>query len=203
MRNTLDLITKDTFDELLAWLDPNRDVAGRKYEEIRRSLVKVFAWRKCSDAEGMADCVINRVAYKVRELRGSYEGDPVKYFHGVAKNMLKEYQKGVDLEVSLSTFQLADNRASVRGVMDVERADACLKLCLEQLGAKQRQEIITYYGHEKSEKIRRRRELAERLGINQNALRVRMYRLRAVLEKCMKRCMESRKANRFGQEILS
>jgi RNA polymerase sigma factor (sigma-70 family) len=188
MRKTLDVITQEMFDELLAWLDPNREVAGRKYEEIRRSLVKVFAWRKCSDAEGMADCAINRVAHKVRELRPNYEGNPVRYFHGVAKNVLKEYQKGVELEVSLTNFEMPDDHP-VADRADLERADACLRLCLEGLGSKQRRQIVTYYGHEKSEKIRRRRELAERMGIEQNALRVRMHRLRAVLEKCMKQCM--------------
>jgi hypothetical protein len=28
----------DDFDRFLAWLDPNRDEAGRRYEEIRRRL---------------------------------------------------------------------------------------------------------------------------------------------------------------------
>src|SRR6266850_6206624 len=146
MRKTLDVITQEMFDELLAWLDPNREVAGRKYEEIRRSLVKVFAWRKCSDAEGMADCVINRVAHKVRQLRPNYEGNPVRYFHGVAKNMLKEYQKGVELEVSLTNFEMPDNQP-LADRADLERADACLRSCLEGLGSKQRRQIVTYYGH--------------------------------------------------------
>jgi RNA polymerase sigma factor (sigma-70 family) len=189
MRKTLDGITQETFDELLAWLDPNREVAGQKYEEIRRGLVKVFAWRKCSDPEGMADRVINRVAYKVRELRPNYEGNPVRYFHGVARNMLKEYQKGVELEVSLTNFEMADNQSLTDHAAELERIDACLRSCLKELGSKQRQQIITYYGHEKSEKVRRRRELSQRLGIEQNALRVRMHRLRAVLEKCIRRCM--------------
>jgi RNA polymerase sigma factor (sigma-70 family) len=197
MPKTLDVITQEMFDELLAWLDPNREVAGRKYEEIRRGLVKVFAWRKCSDAEGMADHVINRVAHKVHEVRPNYEGDPARYFHGVAKNMLKEYQKGVELEVSLTDFEMADNRSLVDRAAALERADTCLRLCLKELGSKQRQQIITYYGHEKSEKIRRRRELAQRMGIEQNALRVRMHRLRAVLEKCMKRCMAESGQNKM------
>ncbi len=189
MRKALDVITQEMFDELLAWLDPNREEAGRKYEEIRRGLVKVFAWRKCSDAEGMADRVINRVAHKVHDLRPNYEGNPARYFHGVAKNMIKEYQKDMELEVSLTDFEMADNQRLADSAPDLERADTCLRLCLRKLGSKERQQIITYYGHEKSEKVRRRRELAQRLGIEQNALRVRMYRLRAILEKCMKRCM--------------
>ena len=47
---------------LLEWLDPNLDLAGEKYEEIRRGLIKIFGYRGCSDAEGLADETINRVA---------------------------------------------------------------------------------------------------------------------------------------------
>jgi RNA polymerase sigma factor (sigma-70 family) len=189
MLKTLDGITRETFNDLLEWLDRDREEAARKYEEIRHGLVKVFAWRRCRDPEGMADCVINRVAPKVRKLRTDYEGDPVRYFHGVARNLLKEYQKGLDVEVPLTNLQMADALASAERTAELERLDSCLRSCLKQLSGKQRQQIISYYGYEKSEKVRRRREMARRLGIEQNALRVRMHRVRAVLEKCIRRCM--------------
>jgi hypothetical protein len=67
-------LTQETFDDLLAWLDSNREVAGGMYEEIRSSLVKIFAWRKCGDAEGLADETINIVAHKVAHLKDTYEG---------------------------------------------------------------------------------------------------------------------------------
>ena len=189
MLKTLDGITQDTFDELLEWLDSDREEAGRKYEEIRNGLVKVFAWRKCSDPEGMADSTINRVAQKVRTLRTDYEGNPALYFHGVARNMLKEYQKGLDVEVSLTNLQMAESPPSAERTAELERIDGCLRSCMKQLSSKQRQQIISYYGYEKSEKVRRRREMAHRLGIEQNALRVRMHRIRAVLEKCIRSCL--------------
>ena len=69
-------LTQEALNELLAWLDPDRERAGQKYEEIRRSLVKIFAWRKCSDPEGMADATINIVAQKIFKLRPTYKGDP-------------------------------------------------------------------------------------------------------------------------------
>jgi RNA polymerase sigma factor (sigma-70 family) len=193
MRKTPSGITQDTFEELLGWLDPNREEAGRKYEEIRRGLIKVFAWRRCSDPEGMADRAINRVAHKVRKLRSEYEGDPVRYFHGVAKNMLKEYQKSLDMEVSLTSLEMADRYRSSERTAELEYIDTCLRSCLKALSSKQRQQILTYYGHEKSEKVRRRREMAQRMRIEQNALRVRMYRLRAVLEKCIRRCLAEKR----------
>jgi RNA polymerase sigma factor (sigma-70 family) len=189
MRKSLEILTQEMFDELLAWLDPNREVASRRYEEIRRSLVKVFAWRKCSDAEEMADHVINRVARKVPELRANYQGTPVRYFHGVARKLLHEYQKSAELEVSLTDFEMATAQGSAERSEELEVADMCLRRCLDKIGAQKRRQIITYYGHEKSEKIRHRRELAEQMGIGQNALRVRMHRLRTILEKCIEGCI--------------
>lgn len=182
-------------DELLDWLNPDRQVAGQRYEEIRRSLVKIFAWRKCADAEGMADDTIDRVAAKAGTLKEEYDGNPYKYFFGVARNVLKEYQRTVDLHVSLSDLEISNSPFSPGDQRDLERKDECLRQCLGRLTAEQRQQIIKYYGGDKQEKIRLRREMAEELGIEQNALRVRMFRLRATLETCIERCVE-RRANR-------
>ena len=38
-------MTQDEFDALLAWLDPNRDLAPRKYKEIRRRIVRILVCR--------------------------------------------------------------------------------------------------------------------------------------------------------------
>jgi len=174
-------------DELLEWLDPDRQVAGRRYEEIRRSLVKIFVWRRCSDAEGMADDVIDRVAAKVRDLKGNYEGNPHRYFYGVARNLFREYQKTVDTHVSLDVDIAASSTSADQSELEVE--DACLTSCLENLTGEQRHQIIQYYGGEKHEKILARKQLAEHLGIAQNALRVRMHRIRATLELCIEKCL--------------
>jgi RNA polymerase sigma factor (sigma-70 family) len=182
-------------DELLDWLDPDRQVAGQRYEEIRRSLVKVFAWRRCADAEGMADDTIDRVAAKVRTLREKYDGNPYRYFFGVARNLIREYQKTLDLHVSLTDLDLSLDLVSAGDRRDLEREDTCLRQCLERLPVEQRQQIVKYYGGQKQEKIRLRREMAEELGIGQNTLRVRMHRLRATLETCIETCLEKRLSN--------
>lgn len=189
MRKILDGITQETFDELLAWLDPNRAEAANKYEVIRSNLVHVFGWRKCADPEGMADCAINRVARKVRDLRSDYEGDPARYFYGVARNMLREYQNALRLEVSLTNRELAATPTPLDRLAELERIDGCLRSCLSALSRHHRRLLMRYYGYEKSERVQRRKRMAQRLGIEQGALRVRMFRLRSSLEKCMKQCL--------------
>ena len=56
---------KDPFDELLEWLDPDREKAGRRYEAIRAGLIRMYVARGVSDAEYYADETIDRVARKI------------------------------------------------------------------------------------------------------------------------------------------
>lgn len=62
-------IDQEHFNALLQWLDPDREKAAAKYEEIRSGLIKILAYRRVSDPDNLADIVINRVASKVGALR--------------------------------------------------------------------------------------------------------------------------------------
>lgn len=184
-------ITQEEFDELLAWLDSNREVAGQEYEEIRSSLVKIFAWRKCGDAEGLADQTINIVAHKLAHIKDTYEGKPKAYFYGVARKLIKECDKSKTLTVALEEAKSYDTWIADESKEDLEREDFCLRHCLEQLSLSNRKLIIEYHEKEGQTKIDLRKEMAQRLGIDLNALRVRMYRIRTTLGKCIDRCMKS------------
>jgi len=52
----------------------------------------------------------------------------------------------------------------------------------------QRELVVEYYRDGQREKIERRRELAERLGISMNALAIRVFRLRDTLMTCVETC---------------
>ena len=82
--------TQAAFDRLLAWLDPERERAAEKYEEIRRRLIKIFACRGCLAPEDAADRTINRVTGKLEELPETYQRDPILYFYAVAKRVHQE-----------------------------------------------------------------------------------------------------------------
>ncbi|HEY0083559.1 MAG TPA: hypothetical protein VGB61_12265, partial [Pyrinomonadaceae bacterium] len=58
-------LTQEGFERLLTWLSPDREQAGKKYEEIRQSLIKIFVWRGVHEAEDLADETITRVTWKV------------------------------------------------------------------------------------------------------------------------------------------
>lgn len=184
-------ITQERFDDLLAWLDPDRDDAAQKYEEIRRSLVKIFAWRKCSDAEGMADAAINIVAQKACQLRNTYEGKPHLYFYGVARNLIREYHSSRTVMVALEDADIIDGSIVDDTDDEVEQVDLCLRKCMERLELRDRELVLAYYQKDGQAKIELRRELAGKLGIDTNALRVKMHRIRGSLAHCIQSCLKS------------
>jgi len=180
-------ITQEHFDSLLSWLDVDREQAGTKYEELRRTLIKIFIWRGFPEAEDLADETINRVARRVQDLAPTYTGNPSLYFYGVANNLLKEMARKKRLQVPLD-----QTRQIVSQLDPPESSDRldCLGKCLDQLRTDHRQLFLMYYDPRERSRVGHRREIAERLDMEPNALRVRMYRTRAALERCISNCVK-------------
>src|SRR5919106_142889 len=101
-------IPPESFEEILAWLNPDRDVAAKMYVQLRHDLSKLFIWGRCADPEGMTDEAFDRVAKKVHEVRKTYEGDPRLYFRAVANNLIKENFKKIKTRVSLDDVDLPE-----------------------------------------------------------------------------------------------
>lgn len=181
-------LNQEAFDELLAWLNPDRERAGRKYEDIRQRLIRIFMHRGCLTAEDLADKTINKVARKVHEIKVYYVGDPALYFCGVARNVYAEYHKGlVELPVIAEILP-----APVPDDLDeLELEHECLERCLGEMRPKDQELLLEYYREEGGAKIEQHQEMARRLGITVNALRIMICRLRASFKKCMRKCLEA------------
>jgi len=188
-------IPPESFEEILAWLDPDREVAATMYVQLRHDLAKIFKWRGCSDAEELTDEVFDRVAKKVHQVRPTYEGDPRYYFRAVANNLVKENLKKVKTRVSLDDAELAEPIATKDEEDHRLDMQECLKSCLPKLSRENRKLIVAYYAKEKRAKIDNRTELAQQLGIPVETLRVKVHRIRLSLQQCIERCLEL-KANR-------
>lgn len=179
---------EDNFDALLAWLDPDPEKAGRKYEEIRHSLIVIFEWRGGYDAEDLADETITRVLSKVPGIAKDYVGDPALYFYAVAKRLAFEVsrrqQARVDIEdpEKLRAPRIDDEQN------DRETEYECLDKCLAQLPPADRELILLYYQQDQPT-ISYRRELARTYNVAPNALRVRVHRIRATLLSCVNKCL--------------
>jgi DNA-directed RNA polymerase specialized sigma24 family protein len=172
------------FDNLLEWLDPDRDRAAEKYEMIRQSLIQIFIWKRCSEPESLADETLDRVMSQVPELRKTYVGNPSAYIHAVAKNLLREQTRAP--AVQLET--LAPGNPATTDIQN-EKMYGCLERCLSNLSPYSRDLILGYYDKEHAKKVSHRNDLAQRLGISVNQLRIRVYRIRKTLEECIQACM--------------
>lgn len=174
-------LTRDAFDNLLLWLSPDRDEAGRKYEEIRGKLVRLFIHRGCDHAEDLADETINRVIRKAMEFPTSeYSGDPILYFFAVAKNVYLEWRR--------KKLIFPQDVMPMPHVDREEELD-CLDSCLEELTQYSRHLITNYYQHTGREKIKIRKSLANESG-GMNTLRIQACRIRKALRKCVSACIE-------------
>jgi RNA polymerase sigma factor (sigma-70 family) len=182
-------LTPEGFKMLLAWLDKDREQAGKKYEHIRQSLVKIFIRRGCDEAEDLADITINRVAGKFPELTHTYVGDPALYFYGVAKNVAREHQKHESNKAPLPILSERDDMERKEAAAELEHRYECLEQCLRKLNDDNRELITRYYQRERQAKIDSRRELSKQLDISPLALRVRVHRLRNALYQCIQECL--------------
>ena len=185
-------LTGEALDGLLTWLDPDREQAGRQYEHIRKSLIKIFAWRGCAEAEDLADETINRVARKVPEIASTYEGNPALYFYGVGRRLFLEYQKQQQLRRAPQEPDAESAAAAIEeeaSAAELERRHECLEQCLQKLSGSNRELISDYYQRDMQTKGDSRSEQARRLGVSAGALRVRAHRLRAALLDCIRDCL--------------
>jgi len=171
------------FDRLLSWLDPDRERAGEKYEQIRARLIKIFQSRGCQTSEELADDTINRVTRKVANIADGYQGDPALYFYGVAQKVFLEY---VTRKPPPPPPPRLDQEE------DLNEEYECLEQCLERLSPRSRELILLYYQRDKQAKIDSRKELAARLGIASNALKIRALRVRNRLRDCVTQCLNKR-----------
>jgi DNA-directed RNA polymerase specialized sigma24 family protein len=203
-------LTQEAFDGLLAALDPDREVAGQKYESIRGKVMKFFECRGCCTPSDQADQVINLVAKKISEGQQVLSADPSRYFYGVARNVLRDYWR-----VTRRRFEPVHTLAPAKHpiaespeVRDLlvpihqsERWHWALEQCLGELPDESRDLIIGYYTRRLAGGARKidREALASNLGIPINALRIRAHRIRIRLRGRLDDFMKTGAADQIWQ----
>ena len=144
--------------------------------------------RGFSDAEDLADETINRVMKKLPEIRDTYVGEPARYFHGVARFIIREMTRRK--EVAVEEVPVVPTETEVHS----DEYD-CLLKCLRFLPSDKRELILDYYIYDGRDKIAQHRRMASELGITEGALRGRAHHVRGNLEKCIQQCIERMKSN--------
>lgn len=171
---------REAFDNFLRWLHPDRDEAGRKYEEIRCKLIRFFTCRGCCDPEGLTDETITRVIRQIQPKTAEYKGEPIAFFYAVGKNVYREEGRiRLPAPEDLLIFEGTNREIEL----------ACLESCMETISQINRQLISRYSQQERREKIKARRLLADELGLEINALRIQACRIRKTLRNCVSSCI--------------
>lgn len=175
------LPNEEAFGEMLTWLEPDIELADKRYQEIRQGLILMFRHRGVVNPEQLADTTIEHVTKKVSKVAPGYVGDPVRYFYGVAHHVYKEYlHRSQDMPLDEAAGNAIDEW--------VGRDERILiQECMQTLTAGERALLLSYY-----EEREERKALAQRLNISAAALRVRVYRLRRRLLECVGKAREQR-----------
>ena len=164
-----------------------------EFGRLRGRLVRIFARRGCSIPEDLADETISRVLGKLPEIAATYEGDPLRFIHAVARNVYREYSRRP------RTVSLEDRdqfpKTSWDEVSSKEEAHDCLESCLSKLNEIDRRLIREYYRYDKLAKVDRRKTLAAELGMAMNTLRIKAFRIRHRLSGCVLDCAKKSGAN--------
>ena len=179
----------EAFAAFLAWLDSDPERAARMYTDIQKRLTRMFDYRGCDQPEELADETITRVMRQSADLAESYAGDPVRYFYGVARNVVRQHytaRSRAHARVLLAT-------SAPPPAEDVERRHSCLDRCLEAaLTPDERHLILEYYRSEKrGGHIAHRGGLAQGAEISSSTLRKRTERIRRRLGECLLGCLET------------
>lgn len=174
-------ITRTQFDSLLGWLNPDRELAGLKYKTIHSGLVRIFACKGFNDAEDLADETINRVIVRLSSIQQNYQGEPAYYFHGVARNIIRECKRRRELAIGE-----VDVRVDPR--LDTPEEHNCLGHCLDCLSDSKRNLILDYYLYEGHNKIEHHKHMAGQQQVTIGAIRSRAFQIRMELQRCMRYC---------------
>ncbi len=170
-----------SFEALLAALHPDRQQAGMRYEILRNKLIRLFERRWCEAPEDLADETLDRVGRRLAEGVEMRSSDPSGFAYGVAHNVYKEVCRTAAKEhQALESGEWPPVHAE-----DPEpdpRLEA-LSECLQTLSSREQSMVLEY--HRGEDNIRRRQALCAELGIEINALRIRVHRLRRKLEECV------------------
>ncbi|MGH9839998.1 MAG: RNA polymerase sigma factor [Blastocatellia bacterium] len=190
-------MNEEDLNRFLAWLDPDRDKAALRYEEIRRNLIGILNRRSGPNPGELADKAFDRVINHLPKIIETYEGEPAKYIVRVAINLCHDERKRLEnLEPLSDPNKKNSPRSSPREddeKQERERLHQCLEACLGKLPEGKRDLILDYYAKKGKEKIENRQRVADYLGISLNALAIRVLRIRETLEACLLECLKDEK----------
>lgn len=183
------VLTRDpnkAFEDLLLRLEPNYSSTEERYKQVHLKLVKFFAWRRCEDAESLADETL------IRSLKNLSEIDADKHYSDIyiiAKNVFRKYLRDNKRRIKVTEMIASDLTNQEQSPSDYSLD--CQKLCLQKLSNDELLLLQNYILGETN-----REELAKSMGISLNALRLKLYRIKKELKDCYAECNKKKSSSK-------
>jgi DNA-directed RNA polymerase specialized sigma24 family protein len=181
-------LTQAAFARLLSWLDEGNDSGGQRYLEMRRRLHTWFDRKACPNPEMLADETLNRVARRLAQTGKITGATPAQYCYITAKYVWLESLRQPQ-HAPIEEAELPKRLVPQADVQARESKFICLETCLACLTEAERALLLRYFAGTERTKMAQRQALAAELGLSANALSLRVFRLRARLEQCVKECL--------------
>jgi DNA-directed RNA polymerase specialized sigma24 family protein len=163
-------LSREALDRLLQALEADRNLAGRRYELLRRRLIDLFSWYRCENPEELADETLNRLARRLTE------GEAIEkielYALGIARRLWMEVRRRQQQRV-VALRELRAHKPE-----EEQEMLAAVEKCLAKLPESSRKLIVEYYSG-------KRTVLAADAGVSLNTLRNRALRIRQKLYECV------------------
>lgn len=179
--------TEQAWEKFLAAFSRDRNEAADGYELARRKLVRYFEHHGVIDADRCADETLDRA------MRRIYEGIEVTnlmpYLFTIARNVFLEVLKEQEKQRRALSTMKTEVPPEQFDTEKVDQRQNCFDRCLQGLAPESRTLILAYYEKARHAKIEQHTDMATDLGITLNALRIRIHRIRASLENCVRKCM--------------
>lgn len=190
-------ITRQEFNKFLDLLDRDREIAAEKYQSLYSRLVRIFLQRKAFPAEEFADKTIDIAIRKIDFLTDEYKGNLFNFFFKIAQNLILENSRKPKKEVLKEHLLQVDPRKT-----NESYAADCLRECLGNLSTEQQMLLVGYFRYSKITKINYRKKMADELNVEPNLLRTRVYRIKAEMEKCIRKCVQKKVGDVLAKKII-
>ncbi|MCI0336995.1 MAG: sigma-70 family RNA polymerase sigma factor [Acidobacteria bacterium] len=161
---------------------------------MRQRLIVIFNNRGCAVSEDLVDETFNRVMRRLPDIIGSYQGIPAPYIYKTAQRVYLDYLAKAWVPIPENLTDLPQKEKD----SDEEMIYQCLDQCIKELSPNNRELVLSYYLETRQAKIDHRKEIAESLKIELNAMRIRLYRIRNTLRQCIEQCLQRGLADQLG-----
>ena len=175
-------LTSESLSKLLSAFSNDEAGAALAYTKLRDSLVRYFNLKGISEADEAADSTIDRVADKIAQ--NTKIEDITKFAFGVARNVYLERLRAVQVH-SRAAEKIYSETKLFENPDDNDHFES-LRECFKSLYRDEQKLLLEYFADlPANELFENRQKLAEREGVSLNALRIRVNRLRKLLEACL------------------